>query len=419
MNNHPIKVVVAQLGARKHYQEPVLIYRWGMLSCLYTDFYLNNSLVSGILRHPLVAGRLPRIMKKILSRYHADLDGAPIVHYPFFALQYMVKRRHNLLAPARNYIWANKKFACEIIKHGGISDADLIYGFNSASLELFEYGKKRGIRCVLDQTIAASTLLNKLVQEEEGLWPNWSRITFTETEFDREISEREHMEQDMADAIVCGSSFVKNSLCMRGIKPFKISIVSLGRSMPDKLSHTRQITKHNELNILFLGAVGLRKGIPYLLMALRKLKGQIPFFCKAVGNIEIRNERVQEFSDICQFCGPVPRNEIHRYLDWADVMILPSICEGSAMAVYEALDYNVPVITTDNSGSVVRDGLDGYIVPIRSSEALVDKILAIHQCKKAGVTLTEMNSTRLHLHSQNKIAEQLFHDILASNSFPS
>ena len=40
------------------------------------------------------------------------------------------------------------------------------------------------------------------------------------------------------------------------------------------------------------------------------------------------------------------------------------------MAIYEALATGLPVITTPNCGSVVRDGVDGYIVPIRNAKAI-------------------------------------------------
>jgi glycosyltransferase involved in cell wall biosynthesis len=59
---------------------------------------------------------------------------------------------------------------------------------------------------------------------------------------------------------------------------------------------------------------------------------------------------------------------------WADVFVLPSVCEGSATVCYEALAAGLPVITTPHAGSVVRDGLDGYIVPIRDSGAIAQKL---------------------------------------------
>jgi glycosyltransferase involved in cell wall biosynthesis len=59
---------------------------------------------------------------------------------------------------------------------------------------------------------------------------------------------------------------------------------------------------------------------------------------------------------------------------WADVFLLPTICEGSATACYEALAVGLPVVTTPNAGSVVRDGVDGFVVPIRESEAIVERL---------------------------------------------
>ena len=61
---------------------------------------------------------------------------------------------------------------------------------------------------------------------------------------------------------------------------------------------------------------------------------------------------------------------------WADVFLLPFICEGSAMVTYEALSWGLPVITTHNAGSIVRDTVDGWLVPYRDSEAI-----AIENCE--------------------------------------
>ena len=63
--------------------------------------------------------------------------------------------------------------------------------------------------------------------------------------------------------------------------------------------------------------------------------------------------------------------------EWADVFLLPSICEGSATAVYEALAAGLPVVCTENAGSVVRDGIDGFIVPIRDGTAIAKAITTL------------------------------------------
>lgn len=110
-----------------------------------------------------------------------------------------------------------------------------------------------------------------------------------------------------------------------------------------------------------------------MLEALRNLKGHIPFVCKAAGTIEINSEKVNAYSDVCDFLGRVPRSEITSLYNWADVFVLPSICEGSAMVTYEALQYGVPTITTDNAGSILsnNDDFKDWIVPMQDPFALV------------------------------------------------
>jgi len=75
--------------------------------------------------------------------------------------------------------------------------------------------------------------------------------------------------------------------------------------------------------------------------------------------------------------GNVPRSEMQREYQQAHVLVLPSISEGSANVCYEALAAGLPVITTPNAGSVVRDGLDGYIVPIRCDQSLAARIASL------------------------------------------
>jgi glycosyltransferase involved in cell wall biosynthesis len=75
-----------------------------------------------------------------------------------------------------------------------------------------------------------------------------------------------------------------------------------------------------------------------------------------------------------KFLGRVPRDQIAGEYQQADVFVLPSLAEGSAEVTYEALAAGLPVITTRASGSVVRDRVEGRIVPERDPAALADAI---------------------------------------------
>ncbi|MEA5503153.1 glycosyltransferase family 4 protein [Halotia wernerae UHCC 0503] len=382
MTNKP-KVLVAQLGARKHYQEPLLFHQWGILNRLYTDFYSGHSFLANLLRHPRLYNRLPNFLKKGLERNEPNLKNAKIIHFPIFGYRYV--KALNKASPqqaSQIFVEGGKEFCQHIIK-SGLGEVDIIYGFNSACLELFEYAKSSGIRCILDQTLADYSIVHKLLLEEEERWQGWSLTPFTVSDADLELMQREHREQDLANHIICGSNFVKDSLIARGVDTHKISVVPLGRIKDEKSAQYQPLTqipreRGDELRILFVGSVGLRKGIPYLLEALRQIKGKIPFTCKVVGSLEIKPERITEYSDVCDFTGRIPRSQVKDLYTWADVFVLPSICEGSAMVTYEALSLGVPIITTYNSGSVIRDEIDGFIVPMRSIDAIVGKLVTFY-----------------------------------------
>ena len=381
---HSTKVLVAQLGARKHYQEPILFHQWGILDRFYTDFYAGDNPFYSLLRHPKIYTYLPNDLKKALDRYQASLQSAKIIHFPIFGYQYIkAVKQASLEDVSQIFVWGAQQF-CHKILERGIENINTIYGFNSACLELFEYAKDRNIRSILDQTLADYSLVYKLLSEEEQKWSGWSLTPFKINNYDLQLMEREHCEQDLANHIVCGSSFVKDSLVARGVNANKISVISLGRLKDEEAIDCQNLLSSPEergdgLRILFVGSVGLRKGIPYLLEALSQIKGQIPFDCKVVGSLEIKSERIAQYSSICTFLGRIPRSQVKDLYRWADVFVLPSICEGSAMVTYEALSLGVPIITTYNSGSLVRDGIDGFIVPIRDSEAIAEKLIQMYR----------------------------------------
>jgi glycosyltransferase involved in cell wall biosynthesis len=112
--------------------------------------------------------------------------------------------------------------------------------------------------------------------------------------------------------------------------------------------------------------------MPYLVEAAKALKGRAEF--RIVGPSAVAAGVHREIETHVTLFGPVPRSEIAEHYRWADVFVLPSICEGSATVVYEALGHGLPVVTTPNTGSVVRDGIEGFVVPIRDVAAIVHSL---------------------------------------------
>jgi glycosyltransferase involved in cell wall biosynthesis len=140
------------------------------------------------------------------------------------------------------------------------------------------------------------------------------------------------------------------------------------------------------LRVLTVGTVCLRKGAPYVLEAARRTKDIATY--RMVGSVAVEASAETELRQHVELSGPVPRSQILDHYRWADIFLLPSLCEGSPNAIYEASATGLPVICTPNAGSAVRDGVNGYIVPARSVEALCARIELLRQDPVALHTLS-------------------------------
>ena len=126
--------------------------------------------------------------------------------------------------------------------------------------------------------------------------------------------------------------------------------------------------------MLFVGSVGLLKGSHYLAAASRILeRRRVPCEVRVVGPCD---PAVSSPSGVRgpTYVGQVPRSRVADEFRQADVFVLPTLCDSFALVHPEAMACGVPVITTPNCGSVVRDGVDGFIVPIRDADAIADKV---------------------------------------------
>jgi glycosyltransferase involved in cell wall biosynthesis len=96
---------------------------------------------------------------------------------------------------------------------------------------------------------------------------------------------------------------------------------------------------------------------------------------------------------------------------WADVFLLPSICEGSATVIFEALATGLPVICTKNAGSVVRDGEEGFIVPVRDANQIVERLGRFVTDSSLWHEMSEKSLRRAREFTLEKYAERLIASI--------
>jgi glycosyltransferase involved in cell wall biosynthesis len=292
------------------------------------------------------------------------------VAFTSFGLSYARRRAGaRSLAEAQDiHMWAGQRF-CELVLTYGLPDAAGVYAFNSAALELLQEVHRRGGRAILEQTIAPHRILADILRSEHATYPDWEPDLMAP--FHAATAERERQEWSSADLILCGSDFVAKGIAACNGPEDRCVVIPYGVDVPVPEARSTQ-NPAGPLRVLTVGEVGLRKGSPYVLAAARIMKDGAIF--RMVGAIGVREAVQAELQAHVELVGPVSRADMPAMYAWADVFLLPSLCEGSATVTYEALAHGLPVICTANTGSVIRDGEDGFIVPIRDASAIVDRL---------------------------------------------
>jgi glycosyltransferase involved in cell wall biosynthesis len=370
------QIVVAHLGARMHYSVPAVLERAGMLAQFFTDAYVGpGSAWQGLprLEGLLPMGCRPGGLQRLLGRREDALPPEKVTAFNLFGVAYWLAQRRAGPGASLERVYLNygRRFAEKVRRHPRCAGQG-VYTLLSMARPLFQQASRLGMKCILDQFIAPWKITAQILKEEQERWPGWELPSFWAAP-SHDFLEVEEQEQHLADGIICPSEFVAQGLKSLNIPAQKIFQVPYGLEGERFSCDRRPWHGQRPLHLLFLGGVNLRKGLPYLYQALKRLN-TTRIISRLVGPVAIQEPHRSLLSKQAEITGLVPRTEVQRHYAWADVFVFPSLCEGSAMVTYEALAAGLPVITTPNTGSVVRDGREGFVVPIRNPEALAARI---------------------------------------------
>jgi starch synthase len=325
----------------------------------------------------------PNKLQKIIARKHYDLPKKKLntdfskelfrqmtIQLPFF--NFLSKNENNVLSI--DSIWKNndKKMAHYLMNTKSTPSA--IYCYEDGAVHSFRVAKKRGITCIYDLPIGYFKSAQKIYQEEKALNPEFASMLEGSQDSSEKLSRKEE-EANISDVIFSCSPFVTQTLIENKIPKNKIYELQFGAPESTIPKNWMDNAKHKPLKILFVGRITQRKGIGYLLKAMQKL-GKKNFHLTIIGRVSTGENVFFKFSELFTYIESLPQMKIFEYMRRADVLVLPSLFEGQALVVLEAMKCKIPVIVTPNTGTdqVVRDNLDGFIIPIRSHLAIAEKL---------------------------------------------
>jgi glycosyltransferase involved in cell wall biosynthesis len=209
------------------------------------------------------------------------------------------------------------------------------------------------------------------LQEEHERW------ALPYKHIDERVISQEQREYVECDIITVPSTFVYKSFISQGISEKKLRRISYGV----ELELFRPIKKQDEVfRVICVAEVSVRKGLLYMLQALEPLRREIEVWIIGTVTTAIK-PLLSRYEDRVRFFGPVPRSDLYEYYSQGSVFVLPSVEEGLALVQAQAMACGLPVIATANTGAedLFTDGIEGFIVPIRSPEAIREKVLHLYE----------------------------------------
>jgi glycosyltransferase involved in cell wall biosynthesis len=171
---------------------------------------------------------------------------------------------------------------------------------------------------------------------------------------------------------MCPSDFVYDSFLKYGFKKSQLIKMPYGVDIK-KFTSPKNKKVNKKIRFVFVGSIQLRKGIQYLLQAWKELNLENAELI-VVGRVwPDAQEIIKKYSGLknVKFMGFAKPEEI---LKDSDIFVSPSLEEGSALTCYEAMVSGLPVIVTYETGSVVRDKKEGFIIPAGNIKSLKEKI---------------------------------------------
>jgi len=345
----------------------------GMLHEVVTSYFYDQSRYGWL---NLLPSKISDSLQKELSRRSwPELEGIHICSQPFREMMRMIVARTGFVKfmsqGRRNLSDLRNVSLDRHIARRHLTGIRAVYGYEDAVAETFTEARKRGILCFYEIPTFYFRRNFAIRKEESILFPEFTNALRITGEAEWKIERRER-ELRLSDHIFAPSSAVQRSLLEAGIPKDKISVIPYGS--PINYFSPRPKNDHR-FRAIFVGQVGPRKGVHYLLQAWKDLR--LPGAeLQLVGGNEFPAKWLDRYQPFFKRVSHVPHLRLNQYYSEANVFVFPSLIEGLALVLLEAMACGVPVITTTNSGGldIISDGVEGFIVPIRDVNALKEKL---------------------------------------------
>jgi glycosyltransferase involved in cell wall biosynthesis len=274
--------------------------------------------------------------------------------------------------------WGNSIFGRWAAKEVMRQEWDAVIGFSGVSEEIFQGLANKPTLKVLQRGSAHIRVQRQILLEEER------RVGCPLDKPSDWIVAREEREYALADLIHVLSKFADRSFADQGVDQERLFILRLGvntaafRASPEVIkTRCQRVLDGEALRVLNVGTFSYRKGAADWAGIVNDLPLS-RFRFRFVGPLAHETRRLyRQLKGKAEFLGKRPQHELPRQYEWGDVFVLPTIEDGFAVVLCQALAAGLPLLTTANCAGpdLICEGRSGWIIPIRSTEALIERLL--------------------------------------------
>lgn len=362
-------------------------------------FLLSHAGKQHAYRHALALQRAARLDRFVTSSYYRP-DRAPDAWLARWArLDRVLRRRHldGLDDAVRRCPWFElPEVACRAVVGNGrcarhltyhrdaafdrwvahsqieATRADGFWGFQGSCARSLVAARARGMLAVAEFATAHVTAARRILDAERRRHPEWAD-SISHLDFPAWYERQLEVEPHRADVCVVASTFARRSLEEVGVASERIRTLPLGADLA-RIEFTPR-PADGPFRILFVGSVGQRKGIQYLLDAYERMRSastELVVVGPMVGSGRAFGRRRTH----AEYLGRLDEADVYRQMARSHVLVLPSLFEGFGLVIVEAMAAGLPVIASTHSAApdIIRDGIDGFVLAPDDVDGLADRL---------------------------------------------
>jgi glycosyltransferase involved in cell wall biosynthesis len=327
---------------------------------------------------------LPAGLKQQLARRSFPAELQPHLHaYPFLeysrllsgrlGLGYFSRHEKGCLSVDAVYRSLDQRVCRRLRSRDSFSG---VYAYEDGAADTFREAKKRGLPALYDLPIGYWRAARDLLVEEAEREPEWAS-TLIGNEDSPAKTARKDEELGLADTVFVASSYTLKTLSSAPTFRAKVEVIPYGAPPRPASSIPIRVKRDpsGPLRVIFVGSLGQRKGLSYLFRACNTLGRSVEL--TVIGTLPLQQCPAldHELKQV-RWIPSCPHAQVLAEMAAHDVFVFPSLFEGFGLVLLEAMAMGLPILTTAHTAGpdLIDDGQEGFIVPIRSADAITEKL---------------------------------------------